>query len=393
MPGMPDVLAPIPGAGGQRLATLDGIRGIAVLLVMAFHFDRYGPVQNPPEILIDRAVVGVARIGWMGVDLFYVLSGFLITGILCDSAGAPHYFRNFYARRCLRILPVYYLTLAVFLIALPGMFPAHAGLQALQGEGIWYWTYLINERIARTGWPDFGALGHFWSLAVEEQFYLVWPVLILLATRRATLRICLALIPLALLLRAALWMRGEPDAAFVLTAARLDALAVGAFIALIVRLEGLSRRAVSQARWWAIGSGLALVVTYSATSGLSTDNSVAMTLGLTLLATLFGSMLVLVLAAAGRGFFGRLLSTPPLRFFGKYSYAMYVAHHPLLFFIPLSVSVWFGRLPLVQGSQLPARLAFSCAALIATIVLAMASWHLWEKHFNSLKDRFRYGSA
>ncbi|HEV2844590.1 MAG TPA: acyltransferase, partial [Thermoanaerobaculia bacterium] len=223
----------------ERLPALDGLRGLAILLVLLLHFTVYG---GPPATEgIDKLFYRAAQAGWIGVDLFFVLSGFLITGILYDAKGGENYFRSFYARRVLRIFPLYYGALAVFLLLVP----------ALRPGSFWHWTYLSNVQIAREGWPDSGALGHFWSLAVEEQFYLFWPVAVLLLARRSLMAACWVCLAGSLLLRVGLHLADQETAAFVLTPARLDSLAAGALLALAARgpegLAPVARRAGAMA--------------------------------------------------------------------------------------------------------------------------------------------------
>src|SRR2546427_5689081 len=128
----------------------------------------------------------------MGVDLFFVLSGFLITGILLDTKGSRHYLRQFHARRVLRIFPLYYAALALFLILLPMLLPGDRVLRDLTADSVWYWTYLYNVKVAAAGFTSSSALGHFWSLAVEEQFYLIWPIVVLYLARRHLYGACWA---------------------------------------------------------------------------------------------------------------------------------------------------------------------------------------------------------
>src|SRR5206468_651405 len=154
------------------------LRGLAILLVIAFHTLRV----TGKEGLIGRFGAAIQDSGWIGVDLFFVLSGFLITGILLDSLGKPGYFRNFFARRTLRIFPLYYavLTVSLFLV------PALIGLQRLPElyhrlleNQLWLWTYAANY-LQATGRHTLPGFGHFWSLAIEEQFYLLWPFVVYL---------------------------------------------------------------------------------------------------------------------------------------------------------------------------------------------------------------------
>jgi peptidoglycan/LPS O-acetylase OafA/YrhL len=165
----------------ERDPRLDGVRGIAILLVLVYHLTLYGGMA-PNGPFLDRLWRTWTLPLGLGVDLFFVLSGFLITGILLDTKDGPDYFRNFYARRFLRIFPLYYATLAATFLLIP----------AVRLDAVWYWTYLINYRFADVGWPRVAYLGHFWTLAVEEQFYLVWPALVFFVPRRVLPWLCVA---------------------------------------------------------------------------------------------------------------------------------------------------------------------------------------------------------
>ena len=145
----------------ERIPELDGLRGLAVLMVMAYHAFAYEMVREQWGGLA-RALVWVTNLGWLGVDLFFVLSGFLITGVLLRTRQDARYLSNFYWRRALRILPLYFFVLLVI-----GLFYAHAGQFVLLSA-----LFLVN-------WASlFGVpliYGPLWSLAVEEHFYLFWP--------------------------------------------------------------------------------------------------------------------------------------------------------------------------------------------------------------------------
>jgi peptidoglycan/LPS O-acetylase OafA/YrhL len=125
-----------------------------------------------PSDFLDKFFFTVAYAGWCGVDLFFVLSGFLITGILLDTKGEDHFFRNFYMRRILRIFPLYYGFLILFFLVLPQLVSFGNNFHLVLEDQGWYWTYLVNLPIAFYGWPAFYAISQFWSLGVEEQFYL-----------------------------------------------------------------------------------------------------------------------------------------------------------------------------------------------------------------------------
>jgi peptidoglycan/LPS O-acetylase OafA/YrhL len=173
----------------MRLPTLDGLRGVAILLVLLSHLTLYSEMST--TTLLDRAYQRATLAGWVGVDLFFVLSGFLITGILLDLKGSSRFFRTFYARRVLRIFPLYYAFLAIFYIALPQLLSSKDQVLRLLADQKWYWLYLQNLQMARDGWPVPKYLAHFWSLAVEEQFYLIWPLGVLKYGRRGLIAVCL----------------------------------------------------------------------------------------------------------------------------------------------------------------------------------------------------------
>jgi peptidoglycan/LPS O-acetylase OafA/YrhL len=382
-------LVPAPKPVGH-IPALDGVRGIAILLVLLFHFGQYGHGLPLPSVLVDKVFYRVCQAGWVGVDLFFVLSGFLITGILHDSKGGSHYFRNFYARRCLRIFPLYYLFLTLFLLVLPPLFPLNRGFQSLRQDAFWYWTYLSNIWVARKGWDPFGVLDHSWSLAVEEQYYLVWPVVIMIFKRRSLLHVCAAFIVGAVLVRIGLRLAGYETAAYVLTPARMDALAVGAALALMARGPSGLARCESLAWPTAALTGLALGVIFFWRRGLDSHDFVVATIGHTLLASLFGSILLIAVVSPPESPLGKLFSSPTLLFLGRYSYALYVFHYPILFFRPSFLS--FTHVPRIFGSQLPAYMLWMTLASLLLVCLALASWQLCEKQFLKLKELFPYES-
>jgi peptidoglycan/LPS O-acetylase OafA/YrhL len=375
---------------GGHIPALDALRGFAVLLVMIGHFSHFAPLPVA-TVSVDLLFSKVAGIGWVGVDLFFVLSGFLITGILYDSKAGAHYFRSFYARRVLRIFPLYYGCLVVFLIVLPRLFPGDGALRSLHRDAFWYWTYLLNLKIAYHGFPSIIVLAHFWTLAIEEQFYLVWPAVIFLFRRSSLIRICLLCIAGAFVARVTLMVFGYDTAAYVLTPARIDALAVGAALALASRgPAGFSHIARLAPRAAATLTILLAAVAVTR-GGLAPWDPVMKTIGHTLLACLFGAVLVLAVTSTRQTFLGRVFSSPSLRFFGRYSYALYVIHPPLLIFKPGVLPLdW---VPTIFGSLLLRKLVFMMSATAVSVGLAMISWHMYEKQFMKLKRLFPYEVA
>jgi peptidoglycan/LPS O-acetylase OafA/YrhL len=368
-----------------HLPSLDGLRGVAVLLVLLFHFTHLDAPGGP----VERALVEAARVGWSGVDLFFVLSGFLITGILLDAKNGRNYFRNFYLRRALRIFPLYYAYLAVLFLVLPSIVAA-ARLDPRGDTQAWMWSYLGNVLFAmRRGFEASPHAAHFWSLAVEEQFYLVWPLLVWLLPRRGLVWACAAAIVGAFTLRAgilkATW---NATAAYVLTPCRMDALATGALVAAIVREGGLARlRRLAPA---VLGfSALVIAALWLRRGTFFGGDPTVQVWGFTALAVLYGSVLVLALTLPAASPLGRTLAHPFLRTFGKYSYALYVLHYPL-FHVLEANGLSASAIPPVFGSRLPGLLLFVSGATALSYLAALASWHLIEKRFLALKARLPY---
>lgn len=215
----------------SHILSLDGLRGLAVLLVFIVHFGRGGH-----HLLLLKPWFYFADFGWSGVDLFFVLSGFLITRILLTQKNEDKFLLNFYFRRMLRIFPLYFGIIFFVFIALPQINNIFTNtgnskywlilyisnlLPSIQGEGFIYKSILELN------------LSHFWSLAVEEHFYMFWPIIILFNTNKSINYTCLFIIASAPLLRLILWnFNFHPDVIYTLTICRIDSLAFGSIVAL-----------------------------------------------------------------------------------------------------------------------------------------------------------------
>ena len=204
---------------GRHIPALDGIRGIAIIWVVLHNATAmpFAPASRGWHVLPL-----LAQPGWIGVQLFFALSGFLITAGLLDSRGSPHFFRDFYAKRALRIVPLYYTVLFVLLVLLPWLARPPAPFSSAHQAPLWFFAANWVESL------PYG-FAHFWSLAVEEQFYLLWPLVVVGLAPRGLLRACLWIAAGALLLRGALAAYGVASwTLYVNTACRMDALALGA---------------------------------------------------------------------------------------------------------------------------------------------------------------------
>jgi peptidoglycan/LPS O-acetylase OafA/YrhL len=366
---------------------LDGVRGLAVLLLLAH--------QLVLDVLPDEGVPAYARLlerlmqpGWIGVQLFFVLSGFLITGVLIDAKGRRGYFRSFYGRRVLRIFPLYYLLLVTLVFVLPRLGRMPPLLQADLGSTKLAWIYLSN-------WSADGpaVLGHCWSLAVEEQFYLVWPFVVAVLSARGLLRFCFVVAALAFGFRIGVWVLGlSPEIAYENTLARMDALSLGAAVAVLLRDPAAAARLAPKLRAALIVATLALAAT--AAFGMARTGEITEIAGYSLLAIVFALLIArgVIEQAAGRGRIAAVLSARPLRFFGKYSYAIYVFHLPL--HILVSRVLLADQLAYRGGGRyVEVQLAYALAMTGVLLGIAILSYHLYEKHFLKLKKYFAAAKA
>ncbi len=336
---------------------LDALRAFAVLAVMVNHFL---PVHRYLPFTLDYVSPGM-----LAVRLFFVLSGFLITGILLRSRGRQNALQRFYIRRVLRIFPIYYLTLFVAFAA---------GLVSFWEHGFWFLTYLSNFIQASTN-PGV-AVGHLWSLAVEEQFYLVWPTLILFLPYRYLLRVIVGSIVLALVFRFVMLRVGTPIMAAIFTPGCLDSLGLGALLAYVCHDAELQ---AYRARFLKVclRAGLGLFTVLTALYLYRTAFSIIYTFLIFSASLLF----TVLIARAAVGFEGRaksVLEWGPLVYIGKISYGLYVYHN----FMPTVILYLNKKLGLgVSGTFETAGVA-----TVLTFLVAIASWHLIEKPISKLKD-------
>jgi len=364
----------LPGHG-KHIPALDGIRGAAILLVLFHHLAN--SLKN--EFGYRNVLQGVASSGWIGVDLFFVLSGFLITGILYDSKASKSYFKNFYMRRVLRIFPLYYGTLLLALLL-------RVVLPDLNSHGTenpsWLWIYATNIVLAWKGAGAFGALDHFWSLAIEEQFYFVWPLAVFLLNRNRLMQLSLFLFFLSFGLRIALLLGGTPPASiYFLTFTRLDTLSIGAFLALAIRSSGGVRNLVKPAWLVGLASGLGIAAIMIIRNIPDELDFVMQAFGYSLLALFFGAMLILTITSPLQ----RVFNLGMLRWFGKYSYGLYM-WHPFIFILLLHTN----PARTIRGDSGAVGAIVSVGlALGATFAVTLLSWHCWEKQFLKLKQYFK----
>ena len=368
----------------NHLQSLDGIRGLAFLMVFFFH-EYPGSAKDP----ISR----ITTIGWTGVDLFFVLSGFLITGILYDTLQQPYYFRNFYARRGLRLFPVYMVVVCLMLgvnYALGGRPTIWALPYFIYGSNI---IQNLGKNIGISGWIG---TGHLWSLAIEEQFYLFWPLVIAyVRTKRRILWVCCAGSVLAVVLR---WVvvghTGLPrETPYVELPMRLDNLLFGGAIAIILRsdrvLTFLSRTKIN---WGVVAGATILVLSVIASRSASAFEAPMVRYGYLGSSILFASLIVL--AIQPDSWAHRLGSIPLLRTFGRYSYGLYLIHflpdgymHHVYDYLKVTTGTASDSTNLV-GHLLGVAVFLVYLALLLGV--AAASYHTIELPLLGLKRHFAY---
>jgi peptidoglycan/LPS O-acetylase OafA/YrhL len=350
----------------EHVPALDGLRGVAILLVLFTHA-RVPPSRDVPSALLQFA----QSAGWIGVDLFFVLSGYLISGILLDLEGNWRALPAFYVRRALRIWPLYFLTVAIGLVVLPRL-DTFASISATGRE--WEWLLFVQNLDLRPNPPQMGIL---WSLAVEEQMYLVLPALILFLPRRLLVWSLIGMVLLAPAWRiAALWLGASADANYILTPARADPFAVGALLALVARSGGVMRLG----RWPQLIAATCGMVFVGLGAWLYDFHPFQLpmeTFGLSMTALLFGSLLAMVLRSARLGAF---FTWGPLRRFGRYSYAIYLFHYPVWILLFPKVPR-----PTLSGSLWPAQLLGFAMLVAVSFAGGWLSWHLLERHILALK--------
>jgi peptidoglycan/LPS O-acetylase OafA/YrhL len=366
----------------HHINSLDGLRGCAFLLVFLFH---YGMSAHAEARWVPYATLVTTGL-WIGVDLFFVLSGFLITGILLDTREDPNYFRNFYARRALRIFPLFYGVLFLLLGLTPFLHlrwrPGHMAQFFYMGNVASHVDPSLNDL------PPAVNLVHLWSLAVEEQFYLIWPLVVLQVGRRISLiRVCLGMICFSFLLRCLLlwqvpnhaqeWSYGELPT-------HCDGLLCGAIAAILIRstdLPTLVRK--SRVLFFLSFLGISVLAVYHGGFGY---HNAGMTAFVYPLLAIFFTCILLRTIHAGT-VFSLLGRTRILRFFGKYSYGMYIYH---VLFFPVVCNL----LPPMQRllhSRAWGGVAYVLVILGLTCIVSVLSYQLYERHWLRLKSRFGYG--
>jgi peptidoglycan/LPS O-acetylase OafA/YrhL len=361
-----------PTSSPKHIPELDGLRGLAIFLVLVWHYSAF--IHVPAHTAAAYAV-GALSLTWSGVDLFFVLSGFLIGGILLDNRFATNYFKVFYARRFFRILPLYFAIISVGQIA--GVHRSDVVMLP------WYVYATFTQTIwtLLTGRVDYW-LGVTWSLGVEEQFYLLLPLTIFLLPRKYLPVLLLSLIGVAPLVRIAMLAQGqEIPVIHSQLFCRMDVLLLGVLSAYLMRQQ--------QARQWIVRHRRLLCWGLAACAGLLTVmiakswnlSSWQMTIfGYSILAVAYTLLLLVVVAGAP---IARLMNLAPLRRLGVISYGVYLLHG----LVPWYAFKFFGQTPNIDSWGAGLFLLFS---ICLVFVLAHLSWEYFEKPLVELGHVLKY---
>jgi peptidoglycan/LPS O-acetylase OafA/YrhL len=371
-----------PG-GFQHIPALDGIRGLAILLVLFFHLFASNPETG--SRLLDL-LNQFRESCYLGVNLFFVLSGFLITGILLDTRTRPHFFKTFYARRALRIFPLYYGVLVVLLLLTR---PLHF---IWSGWPFYYFTYTANLALWNVGPLNLHAfnINHFWSLQVEEQFYLVWPFLVYRIKRLQTLinfclLTCLAILTLRIVLVALRHRLDNLYLPYSPTFSCADNLLFGCSLCILLRTSARQRVLALAPRVLTLCAAILLIAGLRYHGLIWETNFFVPTFGFTLVAISCAALIAMALRPGSKT--QQLFTNQTLRFFGRYSYGIYVFHYSLENMLNSPVRVYVST---HLHSKALGVVAGAFVVMAATIPVALLSYHFYEARFLSLKRYFSY---
>src|SRR5581483_11881997 len=372
-----------------------GLRGLAALMIVLHH----SAFSYWMSSTFDKAWWRATSLLWTGVDLFFVLSGFLITNILLETKDSRTYFRSFYGRRFVGIFPLYYGFLAIVYIALP-LFGSQLN-ESIRAVEPWQWTYTTNIYAALQGaMPDHN-VSQSWTLAIEEQFYLCWPLLIFLIPKPRVGWTVAALFVSIPCIRA-LSLAAGATAFYVctMTFCRVDGLLLGALLSVFVRgglLERIRERPrVLRTFDWIFGGGsIAFLIVFAFLRNDQFQFDVltwprsGQVLGLSLVALPLGYLVFRCITPGGNRV-QRFLMHRPLRELGKYSYALYVLHAPIVYWVGWHVPTPDFLLHLTPTWSFLHSVYIIAIEVVLSIAAAVFSWHLLEKHFLKLKKYFPY---
>ncbi|MBX7170220.1 MAG: acyltransferase [Pyrinomonadaceae bacterium] len=376
----------------RRIPEIDGLRGLAILGVLAFHLFGEGIDYEQSHWLINY-LAEISKWASNGVILFFVISGFLIGGILIDNCDSPNYFKTFYLRRIFRIFPLYYGLIFSFygltFLSAHQIFVLPDWLIGFTFSGKWYLTFTQNFAMARDNSIGVSALAPTWSLAVEEQFYLTLPFIIRFVSRKYLIFVIVTLILIAPLFRwFILYQTANLAATRWLMPSCLDALMMGVLIAILVRSKRCYEVILKYRHWLGLLSLLpfllVLAFIIATNDNFLVFSSKAVILGLTPLSFIFGYLLILAVISKSESLLSRMLCDRFLRKAGELSYFIYLFHVGIHLFVHWQMGITnkppFGIVWFIEISL----------TLLITLVLAQLSFKYFEKPLINYGHKFKY---
>jgi peptidoglycan/LPS O-acetylase OafA/YrhL len=387
-----NVLPPKPG-DSSRIRELDGLRGAAIAMVLIYHFFQLTLAVRPGSAL--AYIQAAARLSWTGVDLFFVLSGFLIGGILLDSRSSTNYYSVFYKRRFFRIVPIYVVTLllASALLFL-GLGPEGKHVTALAQEAAPWYAYLTftqNFWMTHAGSLGANGLGMTWSLAVEEQFYLTLPLYIRSLSKRWLVgALVVGVLSAPVLRNLLLQMRGEDWVGiYTMMLCRTDALLLGVLAAVLLRNERWRERIRSAGLAFGVCIPVLLLgMAFLTVRAWSMTTTLMKSVGFTWVALFYVTILLFVLTRPD-SLLTKFFRMKWLCWLGTLAYGIYLFHQPVQY---LLFGIIWGHTIAVTGG---ATLLVTLAAVALTLLLAALSWRYFEQPLirKGHRSNFEFGTA
>ncbi len=364
---------------GHHYPALNGLRALAVLAVLIAHCAMIASIGVPAENELQELSLKVMGIGWIGVDLFFILSGFLITGILLDTSENNNCLQKFYIRRTLRIFPLYYLILFMYFLssyALGGGFD-------FSTSDLMYLLYIGN-------WDEWAGINrpyplrHLWSLAVEEQFYLIWPAVFLISNKfNVAKHLCIITIISIIAFRTLYVLIDHHEFIYHITITRADSLLIGALMAIVIKEKGIGYFKISSTVYTLV-IGCILFATVAVINGnFNGKTPTVLMFGIPSLFLIFVPIILLTFLLPDKHIFQRTLSSLPLTFIGKISYGMYVYHWFVIIII-----YNLNLIPTDSYSFWPRQAMFITYTLPITVILSWVSYEYIEKPILGYKDKW-----
>lgn len=330
---------------GKFVKGFDGWRGVGILFVVLAHY-------------FPSAFIGA----WVFMEMFFVMSGFLITGVLMDSKTKGNYYKRFMERRILRVFPLYYLCLFILFFLIPSSW---IDLSYYRSHQAWFWLYAENWLYAIDGWPTVKALHHFWSLAIEEQFYILWPLVVWLFTPKGLIRFCVFLFFFSIVFRNAGMRFGfVMPFPYVATLGRMEGITLGAIIAVMVRNPNWKAVLEKYTYVITVCSGLISLLIFCLAGSMKFQDPLHYTLNYTIVDIFFAGMITMTLCSGELAGWKKILNLPIFRQLGIMSYCIYIFHYPIQNMVETNFRGYFAHL---TGSGIAAKLIADLMAVLITI--------------------------